>query len=252
MTVPCRVLPYEVADGPANMALDEAMLDAVAGGAEIAFLRTYGWSAPTLSVGYFQHLADFEAEPRWHGVSRVRRCTGGGAICHHHEVTYALVVPASHRLARPNTRLYRAVHAAIAEVLERCGVRALPRGDIRTQRHCDQKRAVLCFEDSSPEDVITDGVKIVGSAQRRREGAVLQHGSLLLARAPLAPELAGLCDVADVSCDPKAWSDRLLEGVPAALELDPLIVAGPDTALRARARELERRRYRDPAWTAMR
>ena len=55
MRLTCRVLPYEASDGPANMALDEALLDAVAAGAESAYLRTYGWTEPTLSLGYFQH-----------------------------------------------------------------------------------------------------------------------------------------------------------------------------------------------------
>ena len=83
----------------------------VAGGAGTAYLRTYGWTIPTLSLGYFQHLAEVRADPRWSNVPLVRRLTGGGAIWHHHELTYALVVPGEHPLARPSTELYHAVHA---------------------------------------------------------------------------------------------------------------------------------------------
>ncbi len=93
MRLTCRVLPYETADGPANMALDEALLDAVAADAETAYLRTYGWTVPTLSLGYFQRLAEVQADARWQSVAVVRRLTGGGAIWHHQEVTYALIVP---------------------------------------------------------------------------------------------------------------------------------------------------------------
>ena len=56
MSIVCRVLPYERADGPANMALDEALLDVVAAGEQAAYLRTYGWTIPTLSLGYFQQV----------------------------------------------------------------------------------------------------------------------------------------------------------------------------------------------------
>ena len=98
------------------MALDEAMLEAVARD-EAAYLRFYGWTVPTLSLGYFQRMAEVRADPRWRRRPIVRRPTGGGAIWHHHELTYALAVPAGSPLVRPNTALYRAVHGAIARVL---------------------------------------------------------------------------------------------------------------------------------------
>ena len=96
----CFLLPYLMADGPANMALDEAMLEEAARG-DAAYLRFYGWTVPTLSLGYFQRMADVRADPRWAGVPIVRRPTGGGAIWHHHELTYAIAVP-PHVAARPS------------------------------------------------------------------------------------------------------------------------------------------------------
>jgi len=233
------------------MALDEALLDLVAAGDKAAFLRTYGWTIPTLSLGYFQHFADARTEPRWRDVPMVRRLSGGGAIWHHHEVTYAVVVPASHALARPSTGLYRAVHTAIADTLESLGVRASLRGDAVDSRHCERRRPLLCFTDTNPEDIVTCGVKIAGSAQRRRWGAVLQHGSVLLARSCRTPELLGICDVAGLPADPLDWSKRLLERIPDALGLHPVAVRFPDE-VRVRATELERSLYRDPAWTELR
>jgi lipoate-protein ligase A len=252
MKIPVHVLPHEVADGPANMALDEAMLDAVAAGLPVAFLRTYAWSTPTLSLGYFQHFAQVQSEPRWHKMPKVRRCSGGGAIWHHRELTYALVLPPSHPLTRPSARLYLAVHTAIALVLRSRGVRAGVQGDVGSRQRCEKTRALLCFAERSPEDVVAGGVKVAGSAQRRREGAVLQHGSLLLARSPLVPELDGLGDVANVSAEPQDWSDRLLDRFAAVLELAPVVDEVDYGALRAKAQELEAARYRNPAWTELR
>src|SRR5262245_49563826 len=126
----CRIFPHESADGPANMALDEALLDAVAGDSSCAVLRTYGWTEPTLSLGFFQKVAEAEADPRWAGVPLVRRPTGGGAIWHDHELTYALVIPANHSLARPSRALYHEVHSAIAALLRTHGAVTERRGPV--------------------------------------------------------------------------------------------------------------------------
>ncbi len=250
-TETCLVFPFQIAEGAANMALDEALLDTMARGGGVAYLRTYGWSVPTLSLGYFQHVEEALADPRFGSVPKVRRLSGGGAIWHHHEVTYALAVPASHPLAHPSTKLYRAVHTAIRDALRSRGVSAFRRADLASSQKSEPKRAFLCFTDTNQEDIVTVGVKIVGSAQRRRAGAVLQHGSLLLARSNRTPELPGVCDVADCSAEPIAWSDMLTEQIPVALGLRRLAVAVPEE-LRLQATVWEERRYRDPGWTDQR
>jgi lipoyl(octanoyl) transferase len=247
----CLVLPHEAADGPANMALDEALLERVASGADTAYLRTYGWTTPTLSLGYFQRLTEIQADPRFQSVPMVRRLTGGGAIWHHHELTYALVVAANHPLARPSTGLYQTVHAAIIDALLEVGISAARRGAATGSGHVDKKRPLLCFTDTDPEDIVTVGVKVVGSAQRRRGGAVLQHGSLLLAHSSCTPELLGVCDVADESAGNHEWSDRLLARIPSAVGLRRLDAHVP-TEIRARTWELQHARYENPAWTGLR
>ncbi len=233
------------------MALDDVLLDTVATGACGALLRTYGWSVPTLSLGYFQRLAEARAESRWQLVPMVRRPTGGGAIWHHYEVTYALTVPESHPLARPSSALYREVHAAIVGGLVELGVRAVRQGKVFLPGDCERTRPLLCFTDLSPDDIVFEGVKIVGSAQRRRAGAVLQHGSILLARSPLVPELCGLCDVVELSALPTEWSDRLCKWIPQALGLHPVAAQLPD-AIRMQARQRELGRYGGSAWTEIR
>jgi lipoate-protein ligase A len=224
----------------------------VAAHRDIAILRTYGWTEPTLSLGYFQRLAVARAHSRWREVPIVRRLSGGGAIWHHHELTYAVVIPETHPLARPSTNLYRAVHGAIAQALALLGVPAGPRGPVVRSRDFEQGIPFLCFTDTNPEDIVTYGVKIVGSAQRRRGGAVLQHGSILLARSSHTPELAGVCDVAAVRALPlDEWSERIVARIPDKLELSLLAAPMPEE-VRARAADLERSRYRDPRWTELR
>ncbi len=246
----CVVLPYEVANGAANMALDEAMLEAAAREGS-AYLRFYGWSVPTLSLGYFQRMAEVRSDARWEGRPIVRRLTGGGAIWHHHELTYAIALPPHSPLVRPNTALYRAVHGAIARVLADRGVPARRRGDMGTAGRNGEDRPLLCFTGRDPEDIVWEGHKLVGSAQRRRGGAVLQHGSILLARSPWVPELLGVCDVAELSASPEEWEGSFRPRLIAALGLEPEDPGGPGS-LRRRASELERSVYLDPAWTGLR
>ena len=130
----------------------------------------YGWSVPTLSLGYFQRLAEVRADARWRDVPIGAAADGRGAIWHHHEVTYALAVPESHPLARPSTQLYRAVHAAISGGLVGLGIGAVRRGEVFPPEDCERSRPLLCFTDRSPEDIVFEGIKIVGSAQRRAGG----------------------------------------------------------------------------------
>jgi lipoate-protein ligase A len=243
----CRVFPHEDADGPANMARDEAMLDLVIGDPWAAAFRTYGWSEPTLSLGYFQSVSQVEEEPRWRRVPVVRRATGGGAIWHDREVTYALVVPPGHPLTRRSQELYRRVHAAIAGLLVEQGAEPRRRGE-NVDRRGPERRPFLCFNDHDPEDIVIGRMKVVGSAQRRRSGAVLQHGSVLLARSPFTPELPGAGDLAAVPTGVSFWSERLRHAIPEALGFCSMTEAWPIQVL-SRSGALERSVYRNRAWT---
>ena len=245
----CRIFAYQSADGPANMALDEALLDTVAEDPSFALLRTYGWTEPTLSLGYFQPIAQADADPRWHGVPVVRRPTGGGAIWHHHELTYALVVPAAHPLARPAAALYHAVHSALAALLRRHGVDTAARG--AAPPSLSAARPFLCFADRDPEDLVCQGAKIVGSAQRRRSGAILQHGSMLLRHSSFTPEFPGLGDLAPGSTDARYWSELVGAELCGALGLVPAIEEIP-ALLRQRGFHREREVYRNHAWNRRR
>ena len=245
----CLVFPHESADGAANMALDEVLLEVVAGGPSGgAALRTYGWTEATLSLGYFQSIVPVEADPRWRDVPIVRRPTGGGAILHHHEVTYALAVARGHPLSRDGKHLYRAVHSWIGDLLRVFGVEAHRRGESRAST---EGRPLLCFSDEDAEDVVVGPIKVVGSAQRRRAGAILQHGSILLSRSPLAPELAGLADLGSFPSDAAGLAEIIRRDLPKALGFAPLSLEWPEPT-KTGALKIEAEVYRSTAWTRRR
>jgi lipoate-protein ligase A len=176
-------------DGPANMAIDGALLEA-AGGQGV--LRLYRWSPATLSLGYFQKYDDPQrlCDPQLSRLPVVRRCTGGGAIVHADELTYSLVLPLDHPLAgsRP-ADLYHWMHARIAEAIASLGaadVRARGPGGA-TARGGE----FLCFAAHASFDLMAGQDKLAGSAQRRTRSGLLQHGSVVLARAyPIQPSAA--------------------------------------------------------------
>ncbi len=246
----CRIFPHRISDGPGNMALDEVLLDAVGDDPTYAAFRTYSWIAPTLSLGYFQTIAAAEDDPRWRGVPLVRRPTGGGALLHHHELTYALIVPRDHPLSRRSEDLYRSVHLAIANLLESQGLSASRRGEAEVAQ-TDVTKPFLCFADRNAEDVVSGAEKVVGSAQRRRAGAILQHGSLLISRSALTPELPGIAELAPVDSDPLAWASLLGRAIPAALNLNS-IDGDFSSDLLQRADALAFDVYRNSSWTRKR
>ncbi|WP_246196256.1 lipoate--protein ligase family protein [Aquisphaera giovannonii] len=259
MSLTCYLLPYMEADGAANMALDEALLERVAAEPGAGYLRTYGWSPATLSLGYFQDLDEVAADPRWRDAPLVRRATGGGAIWHDRELTYSLALPADHRGSQPGPWLYRAVHASIGAELRARGLDARARSEAGPHAppagaaSGRPDRPFLCFTDRDPEDIVAASSKVVGSAARRRAGAVLQHGSILLRRSERAPELPGICDLIEADPRPEAWAGPIARCVAAALDLTLVDPGGPLVgSLHERACALEQAVYRDPAWTGRR
>ena len=183
--------------GAWQMAVDQWMLEQVVAGGR-PMLRWYRWSEPTVSLGHFQASLPPEVAERFQGLAVVRRLSGGGAILHHHELTYAVALPAGHPWADEPRQLYDRVHAAIVDVLQHHELPVTPRGEAQP----GLGGAFLCFSRGDSFDLVWQGHKVLGSAQRRRKGAVLQHGSLLLTRSPHAPEFPGLTDLAH---PPRTW-----------------------------------------------
>jgi lipoate-protein ligase A len=204
MTWECRLLRHEPAAGAWNMAVDETLLDC-AQECSAPCLRIYGWNEPTLSLGYFQAYDDRRQHPASGHCAAVRRLTGGGAILHDNEFTYSIVLPDGHPLAARRDELYQAMHGCLIDALASSGAAArLCEGSTPTKATAEP---FLCFQRRSPGDVLLGAYKICGSAQRRRSGAVLQHGSLLWRASAAAPELPGVADL----LVPPVPADKLLE-----------------------------------------
>jgi lipoyl(octanoyl) transferase len=239
----CRVvIEAEPNCGARNMAIDEALLEAALDRGDCA-VRWYRWRSATVSLGYFQESRAAAAIPAFAGLDVVRRLTGGGAILHHHEWTYSCALGADHPLSRDPSRIYELVHARIIAGLAQVGVDAAA---LRGSNNASAEGEFLCFGRGDCRDVVLRGHKIVGSAQRRRRGAVLQHGSLLLRRSEYAPQFPGLLDLAECGPIDEDLICRLGESIGALLGIPQIFREYPEQ-IQARARELEAR-YRTLDW----
>ena len=175
------------------MAADETLLEAATTG--IASFRLYGWSQPTLSLGYFQAGASSRAYPRLGELAWVRRHSGGAALVHHLEITYALGLPPGSPWQKRGESWLRRMHGILAVVLASVGVEVRLCGDEETKKLGE----VLCFLHQTPGDLLLGNAKIAGSAQRKQRGALLQHGSILLAASPYTPLLPGIRELTGVN-----------------------------------------------------
>lgn len=173
--------------GAENMAVDEAILTTHGEGGTPPTLRFYTWDRPAVSLGYFQDAArevDREA-CREAGVSVVRRQTGGRAVLHEHEVTYSVVV-SSDLLPGSVVETYRRLAEGLVLGLRELGYAAelAPEKTGPAGPGGPGGRAGACFEVPSSYEIVVGGRKVVGSAQTRGRGAILQHGSILLRLEP--------------------------------------------------------------------
>ncbi len=185
MTDRWRLLQHFEAEPGFNMAVDEHLL----GGGQFPTLRFYTWKPDALSLGYFQRWTDVPAAEKAGVV--VRRLTGGGAIHHAEELTFSFTAPVTHPLYRGPVRdSYERVHDAIAAVLLEFGVHAELRGDQVVRS--DVANTGMCFHKSTDLDLVWDGGKGLGSAQRRTGGRVLHHGSIKIGRTDLEPGISTL------------------------------------------------------------
>jgi lipoyl(octanoyl) transferase len=193
------------ARGEANMQRDLSLLDSCARGEIPGAVRLYGFSPACLSLGRMQPMTDvdFDACER-DGVDVVRRPSGGRAVLHDQEVTYSVVCRSSDpvfggRVLESCAR----IHDAVAAGLELLGVHTTPRALPANLRRDAREGASVadCFARPAAHELLDDrGRKLVGSAQARRAGALLQHGSVLLEppraagylRAGAVPTLGGV------------------------------------------------------------
>ena len=268
--------------GAANMARDEALRESCQqDGAPI--LRLYGWRPPCLSLGYGQRARVVDlARCRARGWQVVRRPSGGGALLHAEELTYCLLLPPQHPLQQGDiltsyARLRRGLVAALARLGVAADAAVAATTDGRRNFEADgaspDGTSAICYLQPAAQEVSVAGRKLIGSAQLRRRGVLLQHGSL-----PLATDITAIADALlyEEEAERAAAKGELRRGAcslgeslgaacPSWGEAARAFAAGFAAAFgirwqerpfsateEARAREWEATRYGDDAWTGRR
>jgi lipoate-protein ligase A len=245
------------------MAVDEAILRAVAAGLAPPTLRFFSWEPACLSLGRAQEVADVNLDAvQAAGIGLVRRPTGGKAILHIDELTYSAVAPKTEpRVAGSVVESYRRLSAGLVRGLERLSVEGIAADQRAEHRLADE--GPVCFEVPSDYEITVGGRKLVGSAQMRAQGAVLQHGTL-----PLCGDIARVCSLLTAQPDPArvraraitieealrrpvSWdetADAMAEGFSDALNLS-LELGVLTEQERARVEKLRLEKYATDEWT---
>ena len=255
-----RLIDTGPLDGPANMALDEALLACFDKERSQPLLRLYGWDPPALSVGRYQAAGEalkleFCAQD---DVPVVRRMTGGGIIYHAQELTYSIVCAPEHLGLVGVKDGFRRLCGFLLGTYRRLGLEASFAADLNHAGERLGERTAFCFAGKEDFDVLVQGRKIGGNAQRRLSGAILQHGSIplesrvqqglrylkepaptavnsvSLAELGVTPELAHLKRMLVESFE-ECLGISLLQDSPSAGELDA-------------ARRFEEQKYRSDSW----
>ncbi len=256
-----------------NMAVDEALLNACASGESPPVLRFYQWEPPGLSIGYFQ---SHEREVNEEGCSRfgfdwVRRPTGGRAVLHQHELTYAVVIDSA---LMPGTVLetYRGLSTALVAGLKHLGMEAALAPGRPPTRKSRELSSAACFDSATPNEVTVDGRKVIGSAQVRKRGVLLQHGSIPLridrdaavgcmnlgseavrkrVRRTLESKAAGLEEVAGRTFSPGEVAQALQQGFEETLGI-AFREEGLSPGEKRQMQQLADERYRSDEWNRAR
>ncbi len=259
MSIRCRLLIDAPERGVWNMAVDEALLESAAEeSCDFVTLRFYRWSEPTLSLGYFQSYEDRSNHSASRSLPVVRRSSGGGALIHDHEWTYSLAIPAAVPLEKDPVELTCKVHHALRDALIEMGADGARISLCQPPKN--EKNSVepfLCFQRRSRGDLliqesnVSNWHKICGSAQRKRRGAVLQHGGALISQSFNAPELPGieqLLEMEDREIEiATTWKRKLLK----SLDLEPFDLGLSDSE-KTLATEIMTNKFQSSEWTKRR
>lgn len=179
-----RIINSGIATAATNMGIDEAILLAHSAGTVPPTLRFYGWQPAAVSLGYFQRaMSEIDMDRcKERNIDVVRRLTGGRAVLHDAELTYSIVVREDYPLIPPTiTASYRYFSNGLLTGLEALGIQAKMTVPVAAYgQRKKQPGSAACFDAPSHYEVTVEGRKLVGSAQVRKNGVILQHGSILL------------------------------------------------------------------------
>lgn len=165
-----RFIDDPPARGAINMATDEALT-----ASDVPVVRLYSWEPACLSIGYFQKIAAINtALCRKRKIDIVRRLTGGSAVLHRSELTYSLICNAE-LMPKSVIGSYKFISAGLLQGLKNLGLHPVLNSRVK-----NRGQSALCFKDPSLYEILVNGKKIIGSAQKRINGKILQHGSILI------------------------------------------------------------------------
>ena len=264
-----RIIEHPPAKGAWNMAVDEAILEAVSISDSLPTLRLYAWQPACLSLGLAQPCSELNqhvlAEKGW---DIVRRPTGGRAILHTDEITYAVIAPENEpRVKGGVLESYLRLSNALLEALRLLGLD--PEANENNSPQQSKNPNPVCFEVPSNYEITVNGKKLIGSAQARRKRCVLQHGAL-----PLKGDLTRIISALVLEDDIKyktarmrllshattvqrelgkalEWqqaSEAFKQGFETALNID-FVPGDLNENERKRAHELMIEKYNHPSWT---
>jgi lipoate-protein ligase A len=209
-----------------NMAIDETLLES----ATVPSIRFYRWQSPALSFGYFGKFAEVAiyADER----DLVRRWTGGGIVLHEDDLTYSIVIPARDQaFAESSILIYESIHRGLCATLNGIGKCAIgaelvdPDRSTIANQPAVSPRVYHCFANPVRADVMINGRKIAGAAQRRTRRGLLQQGSIQ--RITIDSDLAQrFAETLSADCSRREITEKVLR----------------------RARELARQKYGADSW----
>ncbi|MDD4320749.1 MAG: biotin/lipoate A/B protein ligase family protein [Acidaminococcaceae bacterium] len=186
--IPWRILNTGYNSAATNMGMDEAIMEAYAAGQVPPTIRFYGWKPAAVSLGYFQHGEKEINFAACHeqGIDIVRRLTGGRAVLHNRELTYSIIVGENYpEMPKTITASYRYLSKGLLLGLEELGLTAEMTKPIAAYgQHIRKPASAACFDAPSHYELTIDRRKLIGSAQVRKHGVILQHGSILLDFSP--------------------------------------------------------------------
>lgn len=250
-----RLLLSPPMDGPGNMAFDHAMMHRARRSGE-TLLRVYAWSSRVLSLGRNQRGIGVydDAQLARQAIGVVRRPTGGRALLHHREITYSVAMPVTPDSSLPD--VYRRINALLVATLTALGV---PASIAVPSTRARAPGPLPCFAEPARGEIVADGRKLAGSAQWREDGAMLQHGSILVdddqslipgimrVPAPAPPAPATLRDYLSAPPSPADFADVLFAKVRAVEDAGATELAHGELA--TASRETFVTHYESDEWT---
>lgn len=170
-------------DGATNMAIDLALARCMFSTSHYPILRIYGWNPPAISLGYHQKLNDIDVPKCMRdGIDVVYRPTGGRAILHAEELTYAVILPKSSRYYfNEISKVYEIISLCLTSALNQLNLNVkFERAQMTPANFSRGELSTMCYASTIQHEISHEGKKLVGSAQRRFDNVVLQHGSILI------------------------------------------------------------------------